>query len=259
MLRTGIELLNRMVTDETPHSFQLYDEETLTNTGRVADPVEVPYYPNNWGVNVVDTRLVSVMAGFKPIECLQDNCDYALVFETRNEKDRFECIAKQFERYSRRLPDTTLGNWLLSHSFNGDIDQTPTFLRQLEHMSHSVFGCHVLDMAYVDQNGTLLNRYESLVHNEDTWGETMTTDSVRIPLLSADGCPFYDIALLACSTPNQYHDDIGVAFEFVVQVSPDAPWSLLQTTNTKPHRVADYVRKYARRSTRLTDHRKPFK
>ena len=264
MLRLPSELIKRMVFNETPHSFTLYNEQRLDLADRVVtgNDNKVPYYANNWEKDGQPLpRLAETLDHIKPIECMQDHCDYALCFETHDDEEFFEKVAKNFERHSARCPDTPLGLSLLVASFTNEMPFPYQMLKMLEIASHSTFGCHVLEMDYADQTRNVKVEYnEPLVIHVSAWGEALGTPSIRIPLLRADGCPFHAIALAATYPTMEGDAEIDrLEFEFIVQVEAGMPWSLLTHADFAPNRVADYVRRYGRRMTKLTDHRKPFK
>lgn len=262
MLRLPSELIRRMVLDETPTDFTLYNEERLSrNDRRYYDVTPTPYYANNWERNnEVLPRLTQTLDHIKPIECMQDYGNYSLSFETDKDEAFFSKVAQHFERHSRRCPDTELGLSLLVASFTDEMPDPYPMLRMLEIESHSKFGCHVVEMDYADQAGTLKVEFnESLVLYGNSWDEIVSTPSIRIPLLRKDGCPFHAIALLATFPAQGEGSEDQVIFEFVVQLEQGMPWSLLTHADYAPNRVADYVRRYGRRKTVLKDHNKPFK
>lgn len=263
MLRLPSELIKRMVFNETPSSFTFYNEQRLGLTGRVCTGAahEMPYYANNWEKDGQPLpRLAETLEHLKPIECMQDHCDYALCFETPEDEAFFENVAKSFQRHSARCPDTPLGLSLLVASFTDVMPFPYRMLKMLEIGSHSTFGVHVLEMDYVDQTRNVkVEENESLVVYGNTWSEIVATPSIRIPLLRRDGCPFHDIALLVTYPAMDGDEEDRLEFEFIVQVETGMPWSLLTHADFAPNRVADYVRRYGRRKTKLTDHRKPFK
>lgn len=262
MLRLPSELVRRMVLDETPHSFTLCSEPQLDRDNRfVVNGIEVPYYANNWEKDGQPfPRLIEVLSHIKPIECMQDLCDYALCFETTRDQSFFANVAKNFERHSARCPNSELGLSLLVASFTDELPFPYLMLKLLEIESHSTFGVHALEMDYADQMRNVKVDYnDSLVVYGNTWGEVSSTPSIRIPLLRADSCPFHDIALLATYPAMDGDEEDNLVFEFIVQVQAGMPWSLLTHADFAPNRVADYVRRYGRRMTKLTDHRKPFK
>jgi len=262
MLRLPSELIRRMVLDETPTDFSMYNEERLERNGRYYyDVTPVPYFANNWERNnEVLPRLVQTLEHIKPIECMQDYGNYALCFETAKDEEFFSKVAKNFERHSARCPDTPLGLSLLVASFTDEMPFPYLMLKMLEIASHSTFGCHVLEMDYANQLGTLKVEFnEPLVVYGNTWGEVSSTPSIRIPLLTGDSCPFHAIALLATYPALDGDVEDKLVFEFIVQVEAGMPWSLLTHADFAPNRVADYVRRYGRRKTALVDHRKPFK
>lgn len=262
MLRLPSELVRRMVLDETPTDFTLYNEQRLADNDRRYYHVDsVPYYANNWECNnEILPRLVETLDHIKPIECMQDYGNYSLCFETSKDEDFFTNVAKHFERHSRRCPNTELGLSLLVASFTDEMPFPYPMLRMLEIESHSKFGCHVTEMDYADQSGSVKVDYnDSLVIYGNKWDEMVSTPSIRIPLLRKDGCPFYAIALLATYPAIDGVPDDRLEFEFIVQVEADMPWSLLRHADFAPNRVADYVQRYGRRLTKITDFRKPFK
>lgn len=263
MLRLPSELIRRMVFDETPSSFSLYNEQRLNAAGRVVtgNAHEFPYYANNWEKdNKPLPRLAETLEHIKPIECMQDYGDYALCFETAKDEEFFSKVAQNFERHSARCPDTPLGLSLLVASFTDEMPFPYQMLKMLEIASHSTFGCHVLEMDYASQIGTLKVEFnEPLVAYGNTWSEMVSTPSIRIPLRRGDGCPFHAIALLATYPAMEGDDEDRLEFEFIVQVEAGMPWSLLTHADFAPNRVADYVRRYGQRMTKLTNHHKPFK
>jgi len=262
MLRLPSELIRRMVLDETPTDFTLYNEERLErNDRRYYDVTPIPYFANNWEHNnEVLPRLMQTLEHIKPIECMQDYGNYALCFETAKDEEFFGKVAQNFERNSRRCPNTELGLSLLVASFTDEMPFPYQMLKMLEIASHSTFGCHVLEMDYTNQTGTLKVDYnDSLVVYGNTWNELVSTPTIRIPLQRGDSCPFHAIALLATYPAMEGDDEDNLVFEFVVQVEPGMPWSLLRHADYAPNRVADFVRRYGRRKTVLKDHNKPFK
>jgi len=263
MLRLPSELIKRMVFNETPHSFTLYNEQRLDLADRVVtgNDNKVPYYANNWEKDGQPLpRLAETLDHIKPIECMQDHCDYALCFETSADESFFTKVAKNFERHSARCPDTQLGLSLLVASFTDEMPFPYQMLKMLETASHSAFGCHVVEMDYADQSRNVkVDWNDTLVVYANSWDELVSTPSIRIPLLRADGCPFHAVALLATYPAMDGNEEDKLEFEFIVQVEAGMPWSVLKHADFAPNRVADYVRRYGRRITKLTDHRKPFK
>lgn len=261
MLVLGPELLH-LFERETPSGFQLYAEEDMVNRRVVADPWLVGYHENNWfSTRHSAERVLSCLRSIASIEIMQSHGTYVIMFEDRADMFRFKTIAENFERYANRLPDTVLGNWLLSAMLSvTGLDSVPGFLRKLEEASHSDFGCHVLEMAYVSDHRSLkFDESDFLAVRADEFGEQVSCPSVRIPLRNGDGCPFYAISLIAVGERLDDPIDAHVTFEFAVQVEQSAPWSLLTTNGHDKFSVPYYVKKYAARLLRQTDPRKPFK
>lgn len=261
MMVLGTELVH-LFDRNTPHSFQLYAEEDLVDRRVVADPWEVGYYENNWfSKSHAATRLMDCLQAFKSIDVMQGQCNYALMFETRAEMFRFKTIAENFERYANRLPDTPMGNWLLSAMLSvTGLDCVPGFLRKLEQASHSDFGCHVLEMDYISDHRSLkFDESDYLVVRADEYGELVSCPSIRIPLRKGDGCPFHEISLIAVGERLDDPLDAHVMFEFAVQVEQGAPWTLLTTNGHGKFSAPYYVQRYGSRLKKITDFRKPFK
>lgn len=257
----GPELLH-LFERETPSAFHLYAEENVVDGRVVVKPLDVGYYENNWfSTRHSSERLLSCLRSFTSIEILQSHGTYSIEFESCDEMIRFKNIAENFERYANRLPDTVLGNWLLSAMLSDTwLDSVPVFLRKLEEASHSEFGCHVLEMAYAcDHRSLKFDESDYLVVRTDEYGELTSCPSVRIPLRAGDGCPFYAISLVAVGERLYDYGDAHVTFDFAVQVEQGAPWTLLTTNGSGKFSVPYYVKKYAVRHIQQTDPRKPFK
>lgn len=263
MERTPTDLLNRMLVKATPHSFILHDRETLAYFNDVLGEGDVvPWHANNWQIGQEQhPRVLGALESIKVIDCLQDSCDYTLVFETPAELLRFKTVAEQLDQYSRRLPDTTLGNWVLAAICGGEYPNTRSFLRGLMQTSHSTFGCHALEMAYVDQAGVpvLADGNPDLIWC-DAWGEQMWVNTLSIPLLRKDGSQWHALRLVAVHAQDDTEDEPSeVRFRLMGQMFHSAPWTTIATTTQGEFTVQKMIQKLCHRSTVQKDPYKPFR
>lgn len=165
---------------------------------------------------------------------------------------------KHFELLAKYVPDNSHGNQLLAALLSTDFSNSVVTVRHLSRSGYSVFQENPLALAHADYlRSVVWESVETLVYDSDEYGELRYPQSIRIPLQRADGCPFYDIALMGvvfsvdpmCPT---------VDWRFAFRMTQESPWSLLTSTKTGESSVRNQVLKYSRRKWVCENSKRPF-
>lgn len=172
-------------------------------------------------------------------------------------KDRLIQALDTFGSVACRLPDNDQGNQLLAAWFSTQCSDGQYYAKWISNVGHTVFHEHPLNLAQMDRTRSVVwESVETLVYYQDMCGEVCYPSSVRIPLQRADGCPFYDIALLA--VVYGAYEERTAEFHFVFKMDKDSPWSILSNTKEGPDTVRNQVLKYSYRKWVCENTRRPF-